>query len=630
MKKILVFLLLLFAITGCTSNEYIPTAIVSNISYDETTQNLSLQVEVTDKSNTIENAVVELVAVDEVISTNYFKSKYIYTFNNIDANETYTLKVKATYEMNGVLMENKEIHSVDISSFLSTHDIYFPSSTFSYNGSSHSIYLMNVSSEYTVEYENNNQTEIGIYLVKASVYLDGKKIETYTAYLIISESNPELVVYDQEHYYTSKPITVDYIISNNAEVEITYDGQSEAPIEVGTYNVAIKVVSVNMTFNVEMKIVQANIEIYSSNRVVVYDGNEQTIDVTTNIECDYSITFNGSSSFPTEVGAYDVKISVAETDNHESATKLLKLTILDNSDLVSVDELFISQLVFVNDFDIIVELYNPTQSAIVLDDYSIVIGNYLNNKKINLSGTVNSLSTFTLASENSSYSLQYNQTSNILVASSNQTIALYSNSLLDTVELGSMLNYVRKSSVGFPSQIFNEYEWLFLENDITLTINSHDYKYTAEDEFLSYEIFYTNKNYINKGEVVNFNDHVIVMLGNEQVNVTSSMIKSNNIDITSFGTYSVTFIIDGHEFTTSYIVCDLEGPRIVINDVNLQFSINETINFESLISVYDDSTITEVSYDHNEFVVGVNAITYTAVDVHGNKSTLIVYVIIVE
>lgn len=634
-KKILVIFVMFFTLVGCNSSEYIPTAIVSNIVYNENTLQLQFQVDVTDKSQTLQSVTVELHNDTIVSSQRYDDLHSIYTFDNVNSDSGYSIKIKATYFMNDTLIKDKEIYSVDITNYLSSKYTYFSSRTFAYNGEKHSIYLTNLNPEYTVKYSNNEQSEIGIYTVTAEVYDQyGNLEETYTAYLVITESASEIFAVDQEHYYTSNPISAVFIASNNADTIVTYNGSTEVPVEVGEYLVVIDLVDDTVSYHYSVQIVmiikQVDVEIFSTNKVVVENDSPQGIDVITNVSCESTVTYDGSETRPTLPGVYEVVITVKETQNHKSSVKYLTLTILETDEIKDVNELFVSQVVYTSDFDIIIEIYNPTSTTINLNDYSIVIGNESNNKSISLIGSISSLSTYTIATTSTVYlDIEFNQYSSYLVASENETISLSNDEIIDEIKLGFAKSYIRNSVVGFPNDSFDESEWGFYTNDVRATINTHVYDYSEYSDESYYEVSFKEVNYISLGKTVDFNDHIIIMSSNERINVVSSMIKSNNININLFGTYTVEFEIGDYEFETKFIVTDLVAPVITVKNTNLTFELTDTIDYLSLINVEDTSTIKEITYKVDDLTLGANAVTYTAVDEYGNKSVLTIYIFII-
>ncbi len=631
-KKILIVILLFFTITACGKNDYLPTAIITDITYDSTTEVLGFQVEITDKSSTIYEAIIELHTDDNVVTQFYDSEHSLYSFDNIKTDKEYTLKIKATYEMNSTVLTDKEIYSLDLTNYMTTKEIYFASRTFTYTGEKYSIYLSNVDEMYEVKYENNEQSEVGVYEVTAKLYLDNELIETYIAYIVISSDLPEILVQNQKHYYTSNPIEVEYQISHNAETIITYNGNSEVPTNAGEYNVVIKVLDENknviVSEQITMEILKCELEIYSTNKAVIANSNSHEIEVKTNVSCDYTVTYNNSFDKPSLPGVYEVIISINETLNHTSAKKHLTLTILDESEVVQVDEIFVSQVVYTAANDIIVELYNPTLNSIVLNDYKLLVGEEVHGKYITLNGSINSLSTFTISTSQKS-SLTFNQINSYLVVSESQSISLYKNSIIDKVELGHGTNYIRKSNVGFPTNSFDYTEWDYLTNDINITVNSHEYNYSQTNETSSYEVSYKHINYINYAQEVNFNEHIIVMLSNERVLITNDMIIQNNINLSVFGQYSVSFKIGNYEFTTIFEVTDIEPPVITIKNVSLTVNSGEAINTEQYYTVSDISSIDTCEVSLTYITTDVIEMTITATDVYGNVSSKIIYIAVI-
>lgn len=634
MKKIFTLfttILMLLVITACSKNEYIPTALITNITYDNTSEILGFQVEITDKSSTINGAIIELYSQTNVVTINYEENHSLYSFENVKSDNEYSIKIKATYELNATLLEDKELYTLDITNYLTTKATFFSSRTFTYTGEKYSIYLSNVGDEYEVKYENNAQSEVGVHEVTAKLYLDGELIQIYTAYLVITQNTPEISLENQTHTYTSNPIYVEYVISNSADTYITYNGSAIAPTNVGEYEIVIQGLNEDgysvVEANAIMIIEKAHIEIYTSNVVAIENNQQHEITVHTNVECDYTITYNNSTIAPSLAGEYEVIITVLETSNHYSLVKHFTLTILEESQLSYASELFISQVVYTSDYDVIVEIYNPTQNSIALTGYNLMLGSESNNRMIELTGSISSLSTYTIASTSTRYNdITFSQETPYLVVASDDTISLYKNKVIDEVILGQNTNYVRKSTIGFPNSDFNENEWEFYSNDIKITINNHEYNYSETSNLVTYEVYYKQNNYINYEEEVNFNDHITITLSNEIILITNDMILINNININSFGTYNVTFKIGAYEFTTSFTVTDMSPPVITVNDVSLTFSITDTIDYLSLVTVSDYCDNVVVTYEVEELKTGVNCVKYTATDSYGNTSIKYVYI----
>ncbi len=622
MKKLFIIILSLFILTGCKSkSEFVPTAIISNINYNSETLDIEFQLDITDKSNILENATIQLLSNEETRTISYTSNQALYTFDNISNNSNYYIKVYATYSVNETLLQDTEIYSLNISSYLSTNEIYFSSQTFSYTGDKYSIYLSNINDEYTVEYKGNNQSEVGIYEVVANVYNNKELIGTYKAYLVITESTPELIAYNQTHKYTSHPITVDYKISNNAKVEVTYNNSSEIPTQVGLYNVVIK--SGSAKVEVIMLIEKANIIIESTNQTVYYTGQTQEIEVQTNIPCDYTVTYNGKTQKPTSPGEYEVIIKVESNSNINGATKYLTLTILEEENL---SELIISQVIHLANDEIYIELFNPTNKRIDLTDYKILLGKESNNKYIELKGEIPSLDTYTIVSKEFPLNYTYDLESNYLLVNPTDTISLVNNQIVDKIELSNNVNYIRKHYITTPSTIYKSSEWDITSN--TSSINEHTYHVNSN---LNYEVFYSNEIYLNINDEVNYNDHIEVKYNNEIINITSDMILTNNLNINEFGTYTVNFIIDTYEFNVSFIVTDTLAPTITLKDTSLVFNLNEEIDYLSLIEVVDNTdNDPEVYYSTNVDITkeGAYEVTYYAKDKYDNTNIYKVYIFI--
>lgn len=623
--KLLFLFLITFCLTACSNdNEFIPTALITNISYEIDTKELNFRVDITDKSNTIEKVTIELES-DNTQTIEYIEHKNQYSFSNVESDLEYMIKIKATYQINKTSVENQVIQSLDIKNYLSTNETYFSSRTFAYTGEPFSIYLSNVDEKYTVTYKNNEQKEVGIYQVTALVYLNGQLQETYTAYLVIT-NEVIITAENQTHDYTGDEINVEYSLSYTVNHTITYNKSSKAPTDVGVYEVLISITDSDITKTIILEILPIEIEIYTTNKIVIFNDEEQPLDILTNINCEYSVTYNSKTQLPVNAGVYHVVITVESTKNYTGIVKHLTLTILSEEDLTEEDEIFISQIVYAAEDDIIIELYNPTKDSIDLSDYSLFIGDLNYNKEIALIGSISANSTYTIATKKYT-DISFDYITNYLVASNNETITLYKNKVKDVVVLGISVNYIRNESVGSPNNIFDEDEWEFFENEIRQTVNNHVYLKYAITSY--YEIEYNDIIYINLFDVVDFNDYIHVEKDGVEVSISNEFIISNNINSNVLGEYEVEFKFDNYEFTIIFNVSDIKGPEISVNTTNLTFDIDDTIDFESLITCTDESNIKDISVSYNKLVLGANKINYIVEDEHGNTSYFSLYIFII-
>lgn len=129
--------------------------------------------------------------------------------------------------------------------------------------------------------------------------------------------------YDGDPYEitaTTKPTNLSYIV--------TYNGSTTPPTNAGTYTVVATINdnfyqgSVTGTFTIE----QLSTTITLSNLTQTYDGNPKPVTISiplTNIN--YTVTYNGSTTPPTDVGTYNVVVTI--NDPNYQGTKTATLTV---------------------------------------------------------------------------------------------------------------------------------------------------------------------------------------------------------------------------------------------------------------------------------------------------------------
>lgn len=622
-KKVILLLSMFFILVGCsTKGEYVPTALVSNISFNKENHSFEFQLEINDKSENLISAKIALVTREEIIEITYNTNQSLYSFKDVTTDEECYIKVYASYNVNNKIVKDNEILTLNITNYLSYNKLYFSSQTFLYTGDNYSIFVSNLPEDYEVKYEGNNQTEVGIHEVKAKIYSEDKLIDTLTAYLIITLTIPELIVEDQIHNYTGNEINVDYQISNNAYLDITYNDSYTIPSEVGIYEVKFMFgTELLQIITLEIKIVE--IEIYATNKSTIYNEETHSIDVSTNIECKYTILYNNEEELPVDPGVYSVVITVEDTNNIKGSVKHVTLSILEEEPVLS-NSIFISQVIHINDYDIYFELYNPTYNDIDLSNYKLLIGNIDNNKTIELDGVIKSSSTYSIVSSNTSLIEKFDQYSDYLVCTNTDSISLFNEEVIDSILLNNNFNYSRVQN----KNIYSNVEWEY--SDEINSLNEHIAIFDEVNEFL--EITYTHKNYINFNSEYNFNDYINVTLNNNKFMITEEMVITNNINTNLFGEYSVVFEIQNYEFTVYFTVIDLQAPIISESNNSLSFELNEEIDYLSLVNVVDNySEEITITYDATNVDItnsGVYEVIYYATDEFNNESIYKLYIFI--
>ena len=163
----------------------------------------------------------------------------------------------------------------------------------------------------------NNQ-DANIDKVAASIILNGLP------------TNPHSEQYDGNPYVitaTTKPSGLSYIV--------TYNGSTTPPTNAGTYTVVGTIddnfyaASTTSTFIIEKFPLTINI----SNLSQTYDGNPKPVTVSPAVNVNYTVTYNGSTTPPTDAGTYTVVVTI--NDINYQGTKTAELNIVGNSSAIS-------------------------------------------------------------------------------------------------------------------------------------------------------------------------------------------------------------------------------------------------------------------------------------------------------
>lgn len=644
MKKLLLIILVLIALTGCSSKgEYIPTALITNITYNETNETIKFQVDISDKSNTIEKAWIELYKDGEKISEQTYKENNTYTFNNVEADEIYIISIRAEYTINKITVENKEIYKYDITNIISTIKPYLTSIQVEYDGNKHSIYLENIDeSKYDIAYLGNAVSEIGTHKVIAVISLNNEEIERFEAYIVITQATPELVIYDQEYSYTGEPINAQYKLTPEVEVKITYNNQTTAPTEVGVYDVVVSTIETKeqkqITKQAVLKIIKADITITNTTQYKTYDGNIQSVEIQTNIECETEIKYyqNNIEVSPINPGEYDVIITIEDTQNYNGLIKLSTLTIIDEDSIENDGDLIISQISYQNAFDIVIELYNPTSEQIELNNYSILLGTSTNEKRIELNNIlINPYQTYTIASTATSYTnIKFNQYSNYLVYDQNISL-IKDDEILDNITLTNNTNLIRKNNINEANDEFDIDEWE--ETNVSSTFNNHDYDILNTLTTSHLEIYFSSNIIINYGEELNYNNYIYVYDSIDGRIYINDEMYETNLDVYLIGKQIITFTISNSSentkiFTIEFEIKDISSPVFTPTNNSLVFDKNDEIDYVSLVEVsdnYDEDVVIYVdSSNVDNTKEGAYKVIYKALDSSNNETIFTLYIFI--
>ena len=166
---------------------------------------------------------------------------------------------------------------------------------------------------------NNQDANIG--KVPANIILNGLP------------TNPHSEQYDGNPYVitaTTKPSGLSYIV--------TYNGSTTPPTNAGTYTVVGTIddnfyaASTTSTFIIENFTIAINISGLSQ----TYDGNPKSVTVSIPppaVNVNYDVTYNGSTTPPTDAGTYTVVVTI--NDINYQGTKTAELNIVGNSSAIS-------------------------------------------------------------------------------------------------------------------------------------------------------------------------------------------------------------------------------------------------------------------------------------------------------
>lgn len=126
--------------------------------------------------------------------------------------------------------------------------------------------------------------------------------------------------------YNGSPKTVTATTSpNNLSYYVTYDGSRTPPTNVGVYKI-VATIDDNFytgTITGTLVIIKSPVTITISNLTQTYDGNPKsaTVSIST-VNVNYIVTYNGSTTLPSNVGTYTVNVTIndANYDGKKTAT----------------------------------------------------------------------------------------------------------------------------------------------------------------------------------------------------------------------------------------------------------------------------------------------------------------------
>lgn len=154
-----------------------------------------------------------------------------------------------------------------------------------------------------------------------------------TAALTVAKATATLTLNNLSHTYdgTAKAATVTTDPTNLSGVTITYDGGNDAPVNAGSYAVVAALNNPNYTaaaVNGTLTIAKASATITLSDLSQTYDGTQKVVGITTNPAglSGLTVSYNGSSTQPTNAGSYAVVVTLDNPNYTGSASDTLVIT----------------------------------------------------------------------------------------------------------------------------------------------------------------------------------------------------------------------------------------------------------------------------------------------------------------
>ncbi len=126
----------------------------------------------------------------------------------------------------------------------------------------------------------------------------------------------------------------------NIEYQVKYNGSTDLPVEIGTYEVEVEITEENFRGSETgtMEILQPTAQIVLDDLTHVYDGSPKEVNVTTfppNLE--YEVTYDGNVDLPIESGTYAVEVEI--TEENFLGSKMGAMEILPSKAKISLEDL---------------------------------------------------------------------------------------------------------------------------------------------------------------------------------------------------------------------------------------------------------------------------------------------------
>ena len=208
----------------------------------------------------------------------------------------------------------------------------FENEVLTYDAKAHSIEIKGDLPEgVTVEYQNNNQTNVGSYEVVAKLYGDGDDslVEDMTATLTINKAKATIICNDITAEYGDELKSLTYKtegIASSDLSKLTVDLETNAKPEVGEYEITASNCNLTDNYDIEYKsgtytVGKRELDIaFSGETNILYDGKEHK-EVTATIlnlvgadTLDVNLTYSGNMI---DEGDYTVTATIADNPNYK-------------------------------------------------------------------------------------------------------------------------------------------------------------------------------------------------------------------------------------------------------------------------------------------------------------------------
>ncbi|MDY2913514.1 MAG: MBG domain-containing protein [Candidatus Enteromonas sp.] len=253
---------------------------------------------------------------------------YIGRETHVDAG-TYTASALLTKEG----YNNKTLTATLTIAEASFENITFSDEAFEYDGQVHSIYVSGAPSFASVTYSNNGKTNVGTYIVTATIEAANYETMIKTATLsIVGKQITGVTIEDKEFQYDGKPHSLE--VSGEIPLGVSVAYSNNGKTNSGSYTVTAKLSgtgyeSLTLTAKLTITPIELPDSGYFYSKAYIYDGQDHSIYVdsapsgaTITYQC---LNASGTNTFK-NIGVYEIEATVKSDINHLSK-KYATLTI---------------------------------------------------------------------------------------------------------------------------------------------------------------------------------------------------------------------------------------------------------------------------------------------------------------